>query len=860
MKNVNSECAIHLYPPLTTNLAAQKQLSPELTRLPTATDCLVGAVDCIYARSRLLSYRSTRLVSTQNQLIEYTLAPRNSEQHSHHIYNSRSLSIMVLKTRHGVTEMRHRQCKCPLNSTQDGVCGCPQFWELNPEHVASTPDIDVIEDNGTGPGFPSSTPPDPPREICFFWYHGNCRRGKQCKLAHESHITWPMSAPPRYMHYDACNLVLCPLRRGLVALEQERKSSPKVDSQVDGAAMDLFSRATPVKVTFSDEESMDIGSDTGFAQVDETEQEPTSLIDPSSRALNGSYSDSSDSESVCPDEEVAVKEPVEPKHRSPLHPHANAVASPPPTADSMNYFDISELAPPPPSSDTDESPLLSLSHAGTLSKRKRTTSPNGVYSDNKRSKQEALSDFGGVPLIMERGCRIDDSDTKPSGGFEYPAAPNTSSAYHAPYLPRKPSPLTTADMSAYGRSTTAFRPGVSIPTGPRALAGDKLICYYWYHKGECTPTGKHSKCLYAHTLNGPHAKVSMPSKTRHHDPNCRLPLCPHRQAQNGNSSRGGRGREVVDTRVKNGPYTSPRHNRKSVKNEPFSSPRRHPLPVKNESFSSPHRGAHPPNHIYSSSPREGIMQGRSSANGQPIGRNRMYANLPKLTGANRQRFKAQKHAIEKWQAENNVKPIDPRKQREEKMELKRMQKRIKMQKRLERKRMEEVSPLLRYEDEDEDSRVGETALPAMPHLQDKAGKNQRRASELFDVNVASGGRTETFDQEAELYKQSFRPTAGFPEHTAVRDSHEEMEDRQYRDETALGMVEALKGSQKPSCQRPLRAVPAVKDPVAKSTGKANVEQIDGGQRDSTGSTAPQLPVVEERLPWDTDDIRAMFGM
>lgn len=66
----------------------------------------------------------------------------------------------------------------------------------------------------------SPPPPGQPKETCFFWYHGECRRGDRCHLAHETHITWPISVPPGYVHRIPCDLPLCPLRHDMVAFKE----------------------------------------------------------------------------------------------------------------------------------------------------------------------------------------------------------------------------------------------------------------------------------------------------------------------------------------------------------------------------------------------------------------------------------------------------------------------------------------------------------------------------------------------------------------------------------------------------------------------------------------------------------------
>jgi hypothetical protein len=59
--------------------------------------------------------------------------------------------------------------------------------------------------------------PEKPQETCFFWYHGDCRRGAACDRKHEARITWPISIPPGFVHWQECSLPLCPLRKDLVS-------------------------------------------------------------------------------------------------------------------------------------------------------------------------------------------------------------------------------------------------------------------------------------------------------------------------------------------------------------------------------------------------------------------------------------------------------------------------------------------------------------------------------------------------------------------------------------------------------------------------------------------------------------------
>lgn len=48
-------------------------------------------------------------------------------------------------------------------------------------------------------------------EVCFFWYHGSCKRGRWCSMLHK--MTDPPSfvqPPPGYMHHVPCGLEWCP--------------------------------------------------------------------------------------------------------------------------------------------------------------------------------------------------------------------------------------------------------------------------------------------------------------------------------------------------------------------------------------------------------------------------------------------------------------------------------------------------------------------------------------------------------------------------------------------------------------------------------------------------------------------------
>ncbi|KAF2654097.1 hypothetical protein K491DRAFT_492094 [Lophiostoma macrostomum CBS 122681] len=147
-----------------------------------------------------------------------------------------------------------------LFSSHGGVCGCPSFWGLasNPDTPPSTPTTATLLPSPSStattvqaspprvawhsPAASSSsarsshriengrptmpipytfpTPPGPPKETCFFWYHGVCKRDKACPFEHKAHITWPITVPRGYVHWEVCQLPLCPLRDGLEEIER----------------------------------------------------------------------------------------------------------------------------------------------------------------------------------------------------------------------------------------------------------------------------------------------------------------------------------------------------------------------------------------------------------------------------------------------------------------------------------------------------------------------------------------------------------------------------------------------------------------------------------------------------------------
>jgi hypothetical protein len=124
---------------------------------------------------------------------------------------------MAAKPPQNTPKMAWRKCKCPIYDLQDGVCGCSEFWQRKARSNQSQSKTGSSTTETPAELILSSeTPSGPLRETCFFWYHGTCRRGDQCNLAHELHITWPIPPPRGFVHFESCDLPLCPLRHGLL--------------------------------------------------------------------------------------------------------------------------------------------------------------------------------------------------------------------------------------------------------------------------------------------------------------------------------------------------------------------------------------------------------------------------------------------------------------------------------------------------------------------------------------------------------------------------------------------------------------------------------------------------------------------
>lgn len=117
--------------------------------------------------------------------------------------------------------VHHKPCKltfCPLRETYR----VSQSSDLNIKQKQKAEDANepassavVAPLSKIAYNSPTSSPvPEKEIETCFFWYHGKCRRGKRCTLAHEVVSGEMVKAPLKYdgSRHGGCARVLCPFR------------------------------------------------------------------------------------------------------------------------------------------------------------------------------------------------------------------------------------------------------------------------------------------------------------------------------------------------------------------------------------------------------------------------------------------------------------------------------------------------------------------------------------------------------------------------------------------------------------------------------------------------------------------------
>lgn len=451
----------------------------------------------------------------------------------------------------------------------------------------------------------TQAPPGPPKETCFFWYHGSCRRGNDCDRPHEAHLTWPIPPPPGFRHYQPCTLPLCPLRSDLAATDKPQEYQRRrrtIGGQMDGAA---FSRATTAGESSSENDS-NTNTDSYMSEANEhthmiSDEEILGLPTRYDSASQGSVG-KEDAEGAVQASEVKAQE----MGRDGF--------------DESGYVDLSGILSPPSTPLVTEESLLSISHSGTLGKRRHSPATKSSKSSNKSIKPGVCSavELENVPSILERPRKMSQWDTKPPSfgldGQHSELAASYLAALHS--FPPQPSTQLTTTNNSYAEYVP---PPFDPPRGPRSIGTLPPICFFYYHKGYCRPKNGR-RCDYLHDTNTSQQTVSLPHGIDNHDPSCPLPLCPIRLRRIG--------------QVKSEPESFIPSRHREVKHEPMTPPRID----RSLFFENP-----------DSSPRDLIMSVRGRAPKETRDQ-----SLPQLTGLARERFKEQKHRIEQLQAKDGI--------------------------------------------------------------------------------------------------------------------------------------------------------------------------------------------------------------
>jgi hypothetical protein len=519
--------------------------------------------------------------------------------------------------------------QCPHFDISNGVCGCPEFWrpaqrsqhdrsssalrEVSSAHHSPSAPIRQVSSSVNSIPLPdrkkaqqvTPAPPGPPKETCFFWYHGSCRRGDECDRPHEAHPTWPIPPPPGFRHYQPCTLPLCPLRSDLAASDKPRKYHRRrtIGGQMDGAA---FSRAPTAGESSSDSDNITNTDDTDMSKTAEdtypiSSQEILGLSTRHNSASHGP-TDMGDTEGVAQASEVKAQE----TGRN--------------SFEKSDYVDLSQLlSPSPPSTPlVKEKTLLSISHVGTLSKRRHSPT-NSPKSNNKRVRLEEISaaELDNVTSLFERPRNMSQWDIKPSE-FGLNGQHSESTVPYFAALHDFPAQLPTQLDNSFARYVP---PPFDPPKGPRSMGKLPPICFFYYHKGYCKPKNGR-RCDYLHDKSTSQQTVSLPHGIDNHDPSCSLLQCPVRLRGT---------RQVKQKRDSLAPYAQP-----ALKYEPSISPR-----VAQSLFLE----------APDSSPRDLTMSTRNRPQRGVEGR-----TLPRLTGLAKERFMEQKNRIEQIQATGGFDP------------------------------------------------------------------------------------------------------------------------------------------------------------------------------------------------------------
>jgi hypothetical protein len=314
-------------------------------------------------------------------------------------------------------------------------------------------------------------------QTCFWWYHGQCRRGEKCDRAHKL-FGGKTVVPPA--QFDAskhrCQLPFCSLRG---------------DAVVGEGRDDKYNRFDVLKVY-----------DGG--------------LEPGGQERRGKHTD--EGFAIAP----LVKSSVPPVPKFPFTGQGQSTAMSAPTLVLRGPSTGKAATPSTPRSlTTASSPAPSpftIGHA-----RMQNTSPD----DDNKEDGEVCSEEGEIPSSsLPRTPRKRQPLPSQSTAFRSTIFSSPSEQHGLP--PKPPNSLTTPDL---GHLRNANIP--NMPNLPPSLL-KKQICFTYYHHGVCsgrkaTRGRERAVCKQLHMIvPGMKQTVAWPPKleAERHDGGCALPLCP----------------------------------------------------------------------------------------------------------------------------------------------------------------------------------------------------------------------------------------------------------------------------------------------------------------------------------------------
>jgi hypothetical protein len=400
---------------------------------------------------------------------------------------------------------------------------------------------------------PSPTPSGPPQETCLLYYHGECKRGDKCDRAHETHFTWPVPPPPKYVHRKPCYLPLCPMKDGIEELLKSNSSSGYGRNSPGKIGIDSVDADTIVYVGANNAEETFVAA----AEDEDSGELPTAQL--------------------ASDEVTDVPPFIDNKNdiislSSGSCNSTTASPSPPPASPMLASSPL-----PHPSNEPAE--IASISYVGTR-KRLRLSKPQTVprspansvaagpgettlvttrqpehicETPHKPSKVSSIKEKICFFWYHQGYCRTKRGSTCPcvhtlDTGAREVSLPNELRSHsldcQLPLCParlrNKSEPRSVIQQKVVAQDKKGQphpewkRPP---PTGPRynekttdappGFALREKICFNWYHKGYCRPR-KGTSCPCVHTLDTGMKEVALPENLRYHNVDCELSLCPVR--------------------------------------------------------------------------------------------------------------------------------------------------------------------------------------------------------------------------------------------------------------------------------------------------------------------------------------------